>query len=60
VPLIYRKGGREVSGFKGKEGLVVRRGLMLLSKEYKVAAGILFYKIKGEKHCVMRKTRLGN
>jgi hypothetical protein len=39
----------------------VRRHLTFLSKkEHGVAASALFYKIEGEKHCVIRKAILGN
>jgi hypothetical protein len=37
----------------------VRRLSTFLSREdYKVAIGALFYKAKGEKHCIMRKAIL--
>jgi hypothetical protein len=50
--LIYRGGGCEVGRFKAK-GLVVGRHLAFLSREeHKVAASALFYKVKGEKHCI--------
>jgi hypothetical protein len=59
--LIHRGGGREVSRFKGEEGLVVRRHLTFLSREeHRVVVGALFYKVKGEKHYVIRKLILGN
>ena len=59
--MIRRRGGREVSRFEGEERLVVRRHSTFLSKEeHMVAASALFYKAKGEKHCVIRKAILGN
>jgi len=48
------EGGREVSRFKGEEGLVVGR-----HSTFRVAAGALFYEVEGQKHCVMRKAILG-
>jgi hypothetical protein len=59
--LIHRGGGREVSRFEGEERLVVGRHLTFLSREeHRVVAGVLFYEVKGEKHCVMRKAILDN
>ena len=56
--MIYR-GGRESGRFKGKERLVMGRHSTFLSREeHGVAAGALFYKVEGEKHCVMRKSTL--
>jgi hypothetical protein len=61
VSLIYKGGGRKVSKFKGEEGLVVGRHLTFLSKEeHKVAASTLFYKVKKEKHYVIKKLILSN
>jgi hypothetical protein len=49
-------GGREVGRFKGGEGLVVGRHSAFLSREeHRVVAGALFYKVEGEKHCVIRE-----
>ena len=54
--MIHRRGGREVGRFKGEERLVVGRHSTFLSREeHRVAAGALFYKVEGEKHCIMRK-----
>jgi hypothetical protein len=39
---------------------VGRHSTFLSREEHGVAAGALFYKIEGEKHCVMRKAVLGN
>jgi len=48
-------GGREVGRFEGEERLVVGRDSMFLSREeHGVAAGALLYKIKGEKHCIIK------
>jgi hypothetical protein len=59
-PSIHR-GGREVGRFEGEKRLVVGRHLMFLSKEeHRVAASLLFYKIEGEKNCIIRKAILGN
>jgi len=61
VPLIYKKGRREVSRFKRKKKLVVKRHLtFLLRKEYKVATSVLFYKVKEEKHSIIKKVILSN
>jgi hypothetical protein len=44
---------------KGKEGLVVGRHPTFLSKEeHRFATGSLFYKVEGEKQCVIRKAVL--
>ena len=60
APSIHRGGGREVGRFKA-EGLVVGRHSAFLSREeHRVAAGALFYKVEGEKHCVIRKAILDN
>jgi hypothetical protein len=59
APSIHRGGGREVSRFEGEERLVVGRHSTFLSKEeHRVATGALFYKVEGEKHCVIRKAVL--
>jgi hypothetical protein len=39
---------------------VGRHSTFLTREEHGVAAGALFYKVKGEKHCVMRKAILDN
>jgi hypothetical protein len=50
---------REVGRFKGKERLVVGRHSTFLSREeHGAAAGALFYKVEGEKHCITRKATL--
>jgi hypothetical protein len=50
-----------VGRFKGEEGLVVGRHSTFLSREeHGVAAGALFYKVEGEKLCIMRKAIPGN
>ena len=50
-----------MSRFKGEERLVVGRHSTFLSREeHRVAAGVLFYKIEGEKHYVMRKAIMGS
>ena len=47
--------------FEGEERLVVGRHSTFLSREeHWATAGALFYKVEGEKHCVMRKAMLGN
>jgi hypothetical protein len=51
--------GREVGRLEGEERLVVRGHSTCLSREkHGVAAGALFYKVEGEKHCIMRKAIL--
>jgi hypothetical protein len=56
APSIHRGGGHEASRFEGEERLVIGRYSTFLSRdEHGVAAGALFYKVKGEKYCVMRK-----
>jgi hypothetical protein len=60
APSIHR-GGREVGRFEGEERLVVgRHSTILFREEHRVDAGALFYKIEGEKHCVIRKAIPGN
>jgi hypothetical protein len=57
--LIHRGGGCEVGKFEEEERLVVGRHSTFLSREeHRVAAGVLFYKVEGEKHCIMRKAIL--
>jgi hypothetical protein len=34
--------------------------MFLSREEHGVAAGALFYKVEGEKHCIMRKAILDN
>jgi len=59
APSIHRGGGREVGRFEGEERLVMGRHSTFLSREeHGVAAGVLFYKVEGEKHYIMRKTIL--
>jgi hypothetical protein len=59
APSIHR--GREVGRFEGEERLVVGRHSTFLSREeHRVAVGVLFYKIEGEKHYVIRGAILGN
>jgi hypothetical protein len=54
APSIHRGGGRKVGRFKGEEGLVVGGHSTFLSREeHGVAAGALFYKVEGEKHCAI-------
>jgi hypothetical protein len=38
---------------------VGRQSTFLSSKERGVATSMLFYKVEGEKHCVIRKLMLG-
>ena len=59
--MIHRGGGRKVGKFEEEERLVVRRHSTFLSrKEHRVAAGALFYKVKEEKHYVIKKAILDN
>jgi hypothetical protein len=39
---------------------VGRHSAFLSREEHRVAAGALFYKVEGEKHCVIRKAILDN
>jgi hypothetical protein len=53
--------GPKVGRFNGEEGLVVGRHSTFLSREeHRVAAGSLFYKVEGKKHCVISKAILDN
>jgi hypothetical protein len=59
--LLHRKGGRKASRFKGEERLVMGRHSTFLSEEeHGVAPSALLYEVKGEKHCVIRKSIKGN
>jgi hypothetical protein len=61
APSIHGGGGREVGRFKGEERLIVGRHSTFLSREeHRVAVGALFYKVEGEKHCIVRKAILDN
>jgi hypothetical protein len=55
-PVNSIKGRREVGRLKGEERLVLRKHSTFPSREeHRVAAGTLFYKVEGEKHCYYRK-----
>jgi hypothetical protein len=46
----------KIGRFKGEEGLAVGRHSTFLSREeHRVATGALFYRVEGEKHCVIER-----
>ena len=60
APSIYRGGGREIGRFKAEELVMGRHSAFLSREEHRVTIGALFYKVEGEKCCIIRKAILDN